>query len=194
MPLSERTQFLSAAAAAGQREEEGAVAERTHQVHRFEPVYDEHSKILILGTFPSVKSRENGFFYGHPRNRFWEVLALVTDSRTPRAIEEKKEFLLSHSIAVWDVIASCDIAGSSDASITNVVPADLRRILSASPVERICANGATAKRLYDRYQRKQCGREIILLPSTSPANASWTTERLAERWGQLLYPSDGASV
>ncbi len=162
------------------------MAERTHQIHLYEPVYDERSRILILGTFPSVKSRENGFFYGHPQNRFWKVLAAVTGKAVPQTISEKKTLLLDSRIALWDVIASCDIAGSSDASITNVVPSDIGRILSESAVERIYANGSTAKRLYDMYQKKQCGRDIILLPSTSPANASWTFERLAGRWAQLL--------
>ena len=162
--------------------------ERTHQVHLYEPVYDEHSRILILGTFPSVKSRENGFFYGHPQNRFWKVLAMVVGDTAPQTIEQKKAFLLRHQIALWDVNASCDIAGSSDASIANVVPTDIRRILAECSIERLYANGTTAKRLYDTYQKKQCGREIILLPSTSPANAAWTLPRLAERWAELLFP------
>ena len=160
--------------------------ERARQAHPYEPVYDEHSRLLILGTFPSVKSRENGFFYGHPQNRFWRVLAVVTGKALPGTVAEKKEFLLSSGIALWDVIASCDITGSSDASITNVVPTDIRRILRESPIERIYANGSTAGRLYDKYQRKQCGRDIILLPSTSPANAAWTFDRLAARWTELL--------
>lgn len=160
--------------------------ERTHQVHLYEPVYDARSRVLILGTFPSVKSRENGFFYGHPRNRFWQVLAAVTGRPVPHSIDEKKAFLLDSRIALWDVIASCDIAGSSDASITNVVPTDISRILKESLIERIYANGTTAGRLYETWQKKQCGREIILLPSTSPANASWSFERLTARWAELL--------
>ncbi len=162
------------------------MAERAHQVHLYEPVYDGRSRILILGTFPSVKSRENGFFYGHPQNRFWRVLAAVTGREVPQTIREKTALLLDSRIALWDVIASCDIAGSSDASITNAVPTDISRILKESPIERIYANGTTAERLYGLYQKKQCGREIILLPSTSPANASWSSERLVERWVQLL--------
>lgn len=162
------------------------MSERAHQVHPFGPVCDGHSKILILGSFPSVKSRENGFFYGHPQNRFWRVLAAITGKAVPGTVEEKRAFLLDVHIAVWDVIASCDIAGSSDASITDAVPTDIRRVLAASPVERIYANGTTAKRLYDTYQRAQCGRECILLPSTGPANAAWTFERLTARWAELL--------
>lgn len=160
--------------------------ERTRQSHPYGPVYDSRSKILILGTFPSVKSRENGFFYGHPQNRFWKVLAAVTDSPVPQSISEKKNLLLEHGIALWDVIASCDIVGSSDASITNVVPTDIGRILRESPIERIYANGTTAKKLYDLYQKEQCGREIILLPSTSPANAVWTLPKLVETWKESL--------
>ncbi len=162
------------------------MTERAHQVHPFGPVCDEHSKILILGSFPSVKSRENGFFYGHPQNRFWKVLAAVTGKAVPQTVEEKRTFLLESGIAVWDVIASCDIAGSSDASIVHAQPTDLRRLLAACPIERIYANGTTAKRLYDSYQRAQCGRDCILLPSTSPANAAWSLERLVERWAELL--------
>ncbi len=160
--------------------------ERAHQIHPYEPVYDAGSRVLILGSFPSVKSRENGFFYGHPQNRFWKVMAKVLDREVPRTIAEKRRLLLEGHVALWDVIASCDISGSSDASITNVVPTDIRRVLRESAVERIYANGTAAKRLYDRYQRQICGREIILLPSTSPANAAWTLPRLTERWGELL--------
>ena len=150
--------------------------------HEFEPVFDENSRVLILGTFPSVKSREQQFYYGHPQNRFWRVIAGLTGEPVPETIEEKKKLLLSHGIAVWDVIASCDITGSSDSSIRNVVPADLRRVLSHSDIRQIYANGGTAKRLYEKYQKQDCGREIIGLPSTSPANASFRLERLMEKW------------
>ncbi len=167
------------------------MAEAVHQVHQFEPVYDGESRILILGTFPSVKSRENGFYYGHPRNRFWKVMAAVTESGEPHTAAEKREMLLENRIALWDVVASCDIAGSSDASITNVVPTDIRRILSGSRIEKICANGTAAKRLYDTWQKKQCGREIILLPSTSPANAAWSLPQLIRRWTEVLRPEFG---
>lgn len=153
--------------------------------HEFEPVYDQASKILILGTFPSVKSRENHFYYGHPQNRFWKLLARLTESETPCTIEEKKNLLLTHGIAVWDVIASCEIQGSSDSSIRNVVPADLTRILENADIRQIYANGGTAKKLYDRYSREKTGRDIIGLPSTSPANAAWSLDRLVERWGEI---------
>lgn len=150
--------------------------------HEFAPVYDENSRVLILGTFPSVKSREQHFYYGHPQNRFWRVMAGLTGEAVPETIEEKKALLLGHGIAVWDVIACCDITGSSDSSIRNVVPARLNEVLDVCRIRQIFANGGTAKRLFDRYQRAACGREIIGLPSTSPANASFRLERLLESW------------
>lgn len=140
--------------------------------HTFEPVFDENSKILILGTFPSVKSRENHFYYGHPQNRFWKVMAAVTDSPLPQSVEEKKAFLLQNRIAVWDVIHSCSIEGSSDSSITDVVPNVLRAFCTYTP------SGGSCKRykgyeLYQKYVYPVTKREIIKMPSTSPANAAW---------------------
>ena len=161
-------------------------AQLHRESHLFAPVFDENSRILILGTFPSVKSREMGFYYGHPQNRFWKVIAALTEEEVPQTIEEKKAVLLRHGIAVWDVIASCDIAGSSDSSIKNVVPADLKRILDHCRIEKIFANGATAARLYEKYQRAETGMEIVTLPSTSPANAAWSLQRLCEHWGAAL--------
>ena len=154
----------------------------THVSHDFEPVFDENSKVLILGTFPSVKSRENQFYYGHPQNRFWKVIAGLTESEVPQTIEEKKKLLLEHGIAIWDVIESCDIIGSSDSSIKNVVPADIERVVANSKIQNIYANGGTAKKLYEKYSQKKTGREIIGLPSTSPANAAFTMDRLLEKW------------
>ena len=154
----------------------------THVSHDFEPVFDENSKVLILGTFPSVKSRENRFYYGHPQNRFWKVIAGLTESEVPQTIEEKKKLLLEHGIAIWDVIESCDIIGSSDSSIKNVVPADIERVVANSKIQNIYANGGTAKKLYEKYSQKKTGREIIGLPSTSPANAAYSLERLLECW------------
>lgn len=150
--------------------------------HIFGPVFDEYSRVLILGTFPSVKSRENGFYYGHPQNRFWKVLAALTDQETPGTIEEKKAFLLKNKIAVWDVIAECEIIGSSDNSIKNVVPNDLRRVLDQAPIQQIFANGGKAYELYQKYSYPVLGREIIKLPSTSPANAAFQMERLKKEW------------
>ena len=157
----------------------------THVSHDFEPVFDENSKVLILGTFPSVKSRENQFYYGHPQNRFWKVIAGMTESEVPQTIEEKKKLLMEHGIAIWDVIESCDIIGSSDSSIKNVVPADIERVVANSKIQNIYANGGTAKKLYEKYSQKKTGREIIGLPSTSPANAAYSLERLLECWQEV---------
>ncbi len=152
-------------------------------LHPFEPVFDKHSLILILATFPSEKSRKYGFFYGHPQNRFWKLLALLTKSeKIPESIEEKKTLLLKNGIALWDVIYSCDIKGSSDASITNVVPNDLSKILECANIQRIYANGEKAYRIYMKYCYKNIGKDIIKLPSTSPANASYNFARLRDEW------------
>ena len=158
----------------------------THVVHGFEPVFDAHSRILILGSLPSVKSREQGFYYGHPQNRFWQVTAAVFSQPVPVSIPEKKAFLLRCGIALWDVIAECDIIGSSDASIKNAVPTDLSQILSAAPVEAIFANGSTAEKLYIRHQQPLTCRPIIRLPSTSPANAAWSIPRLTAEWSASI--------
>lgn len=160
----------------------------THVVHGFEPVFDENSRILILGSLPSVKSREQGFYYGHPQNRFWQVTAAVFGQPVPTSIPEKKAFLLRNGIALWDVIAECDIIGSSDASIKNAVPADLSRILLAAPIERIFVNGGTAEKLYIRHQQPQTNRPAVRLPSTSPANAAWSIERLIKEWRKQIDP------
>ena len=150
--------------------------------HPIPPLYDNRSRVLILGSFPSKKSREQMFFYGHPQNRFWKVLGMVFGEKPPQTIEEKRQFALSHGIALWDVIASCDIVGSADSSIKNVVANDLNTILSAAPVEQIFVNGKTAERYYNRYIADKIGRAAVCLPSTSPANAAWSIERLVEAW------------
>ncbi len=154
--------------------------------HPIEPVYNENSRILILGSFPSVRSREVGFFYGHPQNRFWSVLSELYGEVLADTTEEKKSFLLRHGIALWDVITSCDIVGSSDASIQNVLPNDLGRILSVADIKRIFTNGKTAHALYCRHLLPQTGREATCLPSTSPANAVWSLPRLCEAWGEIM--------
>ena len=154
--------------------------------HPIRPVYDKNSKILILGSFPSVKSREANFFYGHPQNRFWKVLAAVFGVETPSTVEKKRVFLLEHGVAVWDVIKSCDIVGSSDSSIKNVVPNDLREILNSADIRQIFVNGKTAEQYYKKYIEKEIGRKAICLPSTSPANAAWNVERLVTEWMQIL--------
>ena len=155
------------------------------QVHTFGPIFDSNSEILILGTFPSVKSRENNFYYGHPRNRFWQVIAMVYAEDIPITVKEKKELLLKNKIALWDVIEKCDIAGSSDSSIRNVVPADIGCMIKRSNIRRVFTNGATAKKLYDRYILKATGLEAVMLPSTSPANAAYSAERLIEIWRSI---------
>lgn len=150
--------------------------------HAFEPVYDKKSKILILGTFPSVKSRANGFYYQHPQNRFWKVISALAGEPTPDTIEEQKRVLLENHIAVWDVIYSCDINGSSDSSIKNVVPNDILSLLNKTDIETIYANGGKAYELYNHYCYQETNKEIIKLPSTSPANASYSLEKLVAHW------------
>ena len=154
-------------------------------VHPIPPVYRADSRILILGSFPSVKSRETGFFYGHPQNRFWKVLATLLKEPVPDTIEEKKAMLLAHRIALWDVIQSCDIKGSSDSSIKNAVPNDFSFILKTAPIRQIYTNGGTAYKLYHKYCEKVTGFEAVKLPSTSPANASYSLERLISQWNQI---------
>lgn len=154
--------------------------------HEIAPVYDKNSRFLILGSFPSVKSREAKFFYGHPQNRFWKVLAaLYADGECtapPGTAAEKKEFLLAHQIAVWDVIASCEIRGSSDQSIRNVVPNDLSPILETADIRQIFCNGGTSHKLYEKYLREKTGRRAVKLASTSPANAACSLEQLVALW------------
>ena len=153
--------------------------------HPFPPLYDKNSKILILGSFPSVKSREQNFFYGHPQNRFWKVVATVLEKEIPITIEEKREFLLFSNIALWDVIASCEITGSSDSSIKNVVANDLTEILETANIKKIFVNGKTAEKYYNRYIKDKIGRDAVCLPSTSPANAMWNVESLVEEWKKI---------
>lgn len=154
--------------------------------HTFQPVYNAGSEILILGTFPSVKSRENKFYYGHCQNRFWQVLAAVYDCEKPQSINEKISFLLSNGIALWDVIQSCEISGSSDSSIKNVTYNDINKILSNCNIKNIYANGKIAEKLYVNHLMQITNRGIIMLPSTSSANASWSTEKLKDEWRRLV--------
>ena len=159
-------------------------------IHPFEPVFDAKCRVLILGSLPSVKSRQNDFYYGHPQNRFWRVLAAALGEPVPRTIADKKRLLLTHHIALWDVIAECDIAGSSDSSIKNVVPAELSVILDHAPIRTIYANGAKAYDLYQKYTYPVTGRDIRKLPSTSPANAAFQMERLLGAWQEILEKHD----
>ena len=151
-------------------------------LHPIPPVFDPASEILILGSFPSVKSRESGFFYGHPQNRFWRVTAAVMEMPVPETVAEKQAFLHASHIAIWDVIACCEIEGSADSTIRNAVPNDLSVILSAAPIRQIFVNGAAAEKYYARYQRPKTGIAAVRLPSTSPANAAWSFARLCEAW------------
>jgi len=151
-------------------------------VHPVPPLFDQNSRLLILGTFPSPRSREGKFFYHHPQNRFWKAMAALTDSPLPETIGQKKTMMLGNGIAVWDVIQSCRVTGASDSSIRDVVPTDLSQILDHAPIEKIFANGGTAYNLYMKYSYPEIGRPIIKLPSTSPANAAWSLERLIDAW------------
>ena len=159
-------------------------------VHDIPPLYDAESRVLLLGSLPSPKSREAHFFYGHPRNRFWPVLAAVLGEETPETIEEKQAMCRRHHIALWDAIASCEITGSSDSSIREAVPTDLTPILKTAPIRQIFCNGATSYQLYCRHQQKLTGREAVKLPSTSPANAAWSIERLTQAWSVILDALD----
>ena len=159
--------------------------EETVIIHPIQPVYDKDSEVLILGSFPSVKSREEGFFYGHPQNRFWKVTASVFDEEPPRTTEKKKDFLIRNHIALWDVIGSCDIEGSSDSSIRNVKVNDISKILTTADIKAIYLNGKKAYHLYQQYLEPTINREGICLPSTSSANAAWNLERLKQAWSVI---------
>ena len=161
---------------------------KTQIVHPFPPLYDEHSRILILGSFPSVKSREQLFFYGHPQNRFWKVLASVLDCPVPQNIPEKREMLLKNHVALWDSIGKCEIEGSSDASIEAVVPNDLSPIFTSAEIRQVFCNGRKSWEMYRKYQEELTGMPAVCLPSTSPANASWSLDRLSDAWGKQIRP------
>ena len=159
---------------------------KEHITHPIQPFYDEESRILILGSFPSVKSREQMFFYGHPQNRFWKVVSKVFDDEVPTTVPEKKLFLKKHNLALWDVIGSCDIEGSSDSSIENVKANDISLILDSAKIDRVFVNGKTAEKYYRKYIEPQTGIKAICLPSTSPANAAWNLERLVRTWREEI--------
>ena len=155
-------------------------------IHPIPPTFDASSEILILGSFPSVKSREMGYFYGHPQNRFWRIVAALHNEPVPMTVEDRREFLLRRHIAAWDVIASCTIIGSSDSSIRDVIPNDLQPILDGSRVSRIFVNGRKAEEYYKKYQEPRLGISAVCLPSSSPANAAWSLDRLLEAWRVIL--------
>ena len=151
-------------------------------IHPLPPLFDANSRVLILGTMPSPKSRQNGFYYAHPQNRFWRVLAGVFSCKVPQTVEQKKKLVLENRLALWDVIAECEITGSADTSIKNVKPNDIASIIENTAVNRIFVNGKTAEKYYIRYIEKTVGQKAICLPSTSPANAAWSLDRLINAW------------
>ena len=154
--------------------------------HPFDPIFDKNSSILIVGTFPSVKSREYGFYYGHPQNRFWKVVASITNiDPVPETIADKKQMLLKNKIALYDVLQSCDIEGSGDSSIKNAVPADLSKIFDNANIKHIYANGEKAYQLFMKYFYGNIRRAIVKLPSTSPANAQYDLEKLISEWKRI---------
>ena len=155
-------------------------------IHPFPPLYDEQSTTLILGSFPSIKSREAMFFYGHPQNRFWRVLASLFEQNLPMTITEKKEMVLRHHLALWDSIHSCTVTGSSDNSIKDVVPNDISQIIRGSKVNRIFCNGTLSHKMSMKYIFSSTGIEAIKLPSTSPANAAYSLEKLLAAWRSIL--------
>ena len=158
---------------------------KTRLNNPFGHLYDESSRVLILGSFPSVKSREQNFFYGHPQNRFWKVVSAIFEQPVPQTIEEKKQLILGNGLALWDSIASCEITGSSDSSIRNARANDIRIILDSCNIERIYCNGRKSHELYRKYIEAQTGREAACLPSTSPANAQWSLEKLINAWSVI---------
>ncbi len=158
-------------------------------LHPFPPLFNTRSRILILGSFPSVMSRTQQFYYGHPRNRFWPVIAALYGQKIPETIPEKTKLILSHGLALWDAVSSCRVTGSSDASIRAVQPNALGPLLAQSDIQRIFCNGKTAWQLYQKYLLPETGREAGLLPSTSPANARWTLEALIAAWSCILEES-----
>ena len=159
--------------------------------HPFEPIFDGASRVLILGSFPSVKSREQAFYYGHPQNRFWRVIAAVCGEAVPETVDEKRAMLLRGHIAVWDVIKACNVRGSADNSIRDAEANDLREVLDNAAVRAVFVNGRTAEKYYNKLILPELGREAIFLPSTSPANAAWTFERLTTKWKRKLAPALG---
>lgn len=156
--------------------------ERKNIVHPIPPTYDKASEILILGSFPSPKSRASGYFYGHPQNRFWKVVAAIYEDAVPATVDEKRSFLIRHHIAAWDVIRSCTITGASDSSISDVVANDISPILKAAKIKAVFVNGKTAYKHYRTYMESETGIKAVCLPSTSPANAAWSLDRLIEAW------------
>lgn len=155
--------------------------------HPFEPIYDENSKILILGSFPSVKSREDDFYYAHPQNRFWKVLQKIYNNNEKLETKEQKaKFLLDNGIAIWDSIKECDIENSADSTIKNAVPNDIRKILENSKIEKILCNGGTSYDVFKKYYKDKLNIKVDVLPSSSPANARYNPDKLAKVWSDKI--------
>lgn len=154
--------------------------------HTFAPVFDSSSRVLLLGTMPSPKSREEGFYYGHLRNRFWKVMGEVLGEDMPLTIEEKKKMLLAHKVAVWDVLKSCEIRGADDGSIKNPAANDMSIVLDAAPIQAVFATGQKAAALYRKYCEPYTGVQIRQLPSTSPANCGMKYETILEFYREIL--------
>ncbi len=157
-----------------------------HISHPFEPVYDNNSKILVLGSFPSIKSRENNFYYGHPQNRFWKILENIFDEKIDNSIQNKKEFLLKHNIALWDTIKSCDIQSSSDSSIKNAIPNDIENIIKNTNISSILCNGNISYKIFNKYFKDKINIQVICLPSSSPANAKFSLDMLTNIWSKYI--------
>lgn len=166
------------------------MAEYTPVFHNIPPLWAPDSRVLILGSFPSPKSRQQGFFYGHPRNRFWPVLAAVYGEAPPGTVEEKRALALRHHLALWDTVASCEIIGASDAAIRNPRPNDLMSIIRASQIHAVFCTGTAAFRLYEKLCLEDTGLPAHCLPSTSPANAAWSLEHLTEAYGVIAQASE----
>ena len=162
------------------------MAERERIIHSIPPTYDKRSRVLVLGSMPSPKSRELGFNYGHPQNRFWRVMASLADEPVPSTNERKRDFCLRHHIALWDVLAECEIEGASDASISNAKPNRLTDITRTAPIEAVYCTGAKAYELYRRLCEADVGMPACKLPSTSPANAAWSLDRLISAWSLVI--------
>lgn len=158
------------------------MAEYIKVYHNIPPLWAADSRVLVLGSFPSPKSREQKFFYGHPRNRFWPVLSAVFNEPVPQTVEQKKELALRHHIAMWDTIASCEIKGASDTSIKHPVPNDLKSIIDRSQIKAVFCTGTASYKYYVKLCEKDTGIPAVCLPSTSPANAAWSLERLTEAY------------
>lgn len=156
--------------------------------HPFGPLWGPQSRVLILGSWPSPKSREQGFYYGHPQNRFWPLMARLTGRERPVTVEEKRALILNSGLALWDALESCTIQGAQDATIRDAVPTDIPGLLACSDIRAVACNGAAAHKYYEKFARPRTGLEAVRLPSTSPANAAWSMDRLTAAWGEALAP------